>query len=408
MGAKFVTILFAIAMAAGGMLVAQTAGTPLLPALIALLAGGAAIGLLTRGGDHTPAPEATPENDERPLQPSAADLLAGIDDPLLIVRERRVLLANPAAREVLGEHIEGVDIRLAIRHPAAAERLTNESGENEEGISRTELVGLGERERRWEMAMARLPDGARLVRLIDRSKEHAAERMRVDFVANASHELRTPLANLLGYLETLEDPKAADDAKLRTRFLGIMLEEAKRMQRLVEDLMSLSRIEAERFSTPRDKVDLVALGEELKRDLAGSLEGADANLLIDCRIDEACVYGDGPQLRQLIHNLVMNALKYGRKGEDITLRFDNAGAEMLRMTVIDRGDGIAPEHLPRLTERFYRVDPGRSRAVGGTGLGLAIVKHIVSRHRGRLDIRSRPGQGTAVHIYLPKVPEALS
>jgi two-component system, OmpR family, phosphate regulon sensor histidine kinase PhoR len=258
------------------------------------------------------------------------------------------------------------------------------------------------------MATARLPDGARLVRLIDRSKEHAAERMRVDFVANASHELRTPLANLLGYLETLEEPKAAEDAKLRTRFLGIMFDEAKRMQRLVEDLMSLSRIEAERFSTPRDKVDLVALGEELKRDLADSLDAADASLLIDCRSEEACVHGDGPQLRQLMHNLVTNALKYGRRGEDITLRFDDAGAEMLRMSVIDRGDGIAPEHLPRLTERFYRVDPGRSRAVGGTGLGLAIVKHIVSRHRGRLDIRSRPGQGTAVHIFLPMAQEPVS
>jgi two-component system, OmpR family, phosphate regulon sensor histidine kinase PhoR len=394
--------------AAIAMAIAISAGAPAVAALVALLGGLAAYAWLPGGAEPAPAAPEPPADDGegQPALPAAADVLAGVDEPRLIVRGRRVLLANPAARRMLGEHIEGVDVRLAIRHPAAAERLNESPDEADEPFTRTELAGLGEPGRRWEMTTSRLADGSRLVRLTDRSQAHAAEQMRVNFVANASHELRTPLATILGFLETLEDPQVAGDARTRTRFLKVMQDEAVRMRGLVEDLMSLSRIEADRFSVPRDPVDLVPLVAEVKAALAHVIEEKGAALEIENRAGAAVVAGDRPQLAQMLANLLSNSLKYGRPGAPIKVCFDPAGAEMVRVSVIDEGEGIAPEHLPRLTERFYRVDAGRSRSVGGTGLGLAIVKHIVSRHRGRLDIRSRLGVGTSVRVYLPRAHDA--
>jgi two-component system phosphate regulon sensor histidine kinase PhoR len=232
--------------------------------------------------------------------------------------------------------------------------------------------------------------------------------MRTDFVANASHELRTPLATLLGFLETLQDESAAEDRNLRTRFIDIMFKEARRMHRLVDDLISLSRIEAERFSLPRESVQLLPLVEEVRRTSNRGPQVQESVIEVQHGSLEPVVLGDRLQLLQLLQNLIGNALKYGRAGGIVTVRFEEAGPDMLRMSVIDRGEGIAPEHLPRLTERFYRVDPSRSRAMGGTGLGLSIVKHIVGRHRGRLDIRSKVGEGTAVHVYLPRAPSSKS
>ena len=392
-----------------GLVVAMLAGAPVFPALVALLAGAGAA-LLLRPFPGPPAPAEPQEEPVRaPPLPELHELMAAVDEPLLLVRNRRVLLANPAARAVLGEHIEGVDVRLAIRHPAAAERLAEPAaGEAAEAVTRTELVGLGERERRWVMATAMLGDGSRLVRLTDRSEAFASEQMRGDFVANASHELRTPLATLLGFLETLQDEDAAGDRKTRSRFIDIMHEEARRMQHLVDDLISLSRIEAERFSLPREPVDLRPLVEEVRQSCGRMIEERESDIVVESGSAASVVLGDRPQLLQLLQNLVVNALKYGRSGTPVTVRFEEAGADMLRMSVIDQGDGIAPEHLPRLTERFYRVDAGRSRAVGGTGLGLAIVKHIVGRHRGRLDIKSELSKGTSVDVYLPRAPGRLS
>jgi two-component system phosphate regulon sensor histidine kinase PhoR len=258
------------------------------------------------------------------------------------------------------------------------------------------------------MAVTPLGPGQRLVRLTDRSAAYATEKIRGDFVANASHELRTPLTTLLGFLETLQDEEAAGDQKTRSRFIGIMFDEAKRMHRLVDDLISLSRIEAERFAAPREIVDLLPLIEEVRQSCGSLAEKAKSTILVESTGTRSEVLGDRAQLSQLIQNLVVNALKYGRSGTPVTVRLEQQGAEMLRMSVIDQGDGIPSEHLPRLTERFYRVDPGRSRSVGGTGLGLAIVKHIVGRHRGRLDIWSEVGVGTRVDIYLPRGPERLS
>ena len=358
--------------------------------LLAVLAAAAlAVFALTRPRRASEAP--LPERDD------SANLLAAFDDPLLVVRERRVLIANPAARALLGAHIEGSDVRLAIRHPAAAEHLAGDDGGG--APVRIELVGLGELGRPWEMLVAPLPDGSRLVRLVDQSQARAAEQMRVDFVANASHELRTPLATLIGFIETLQDEAAVDPAT-RQRFVAIMAGEALRMRDLLDDLMSLSRIEAERFAAPRDTVDLKPLIDEVRSALKPLAEGR--SIRVENRAGDTLVSGDRNQLAQMLGNLVVNALKYGRAGTPVRIRLDDAGLDLLSLSVIDKGDGIAAEHIPRLTERFYRADPGRSRQVGGTGLGLAIVKHIVLRHRGRLDIKSKLGGGTRVEVTLPR------
>ncbi|MEA1014633.1 ATP-binding protein [Sphingosinicella sp. LY1275] len=394
---RFFRPVAAVVAALAGLVAATSAGAPLVAALIAIVAGAIALAVLAAPGTAEPVSEPVAEGNGDSFLPETDVMVDAVDYPLLVVRERRVILANLAAKDVLGAHIEGVDVRLGIRHPAAAEQLLVEQMD---GPSRTELVGLGGEDRRWDMTIAPLPDGSRLVRLVDRSEAHAAEQMRVDFVANASHELRTPLATLIGFAETLHDDDSADPAT-RKRFLSIMSGEARRMQQLVEDLISLSRIEAERFSVPRDPVPLLPLVEEVRAGCAQLIAEKNSRIEIEGADIAPVVPGDRAQLLQLLRNLVINALKYGRSGEPVTVRFDEAGPDMLQLSVVDRGDGIPAEHLPRLTERFYRVDPGRSRAIGGTGLGLAIVKHIAQRHRGRLEIASVVDQGTAVRVTLP-------
>lgn len=337
---------------------------------------------------------------------SIGAILDAVGDPVLLVGDGRVAAANRAARTLLGEHVVGEDARIAIRHPAAAERLL--AGTSPGDAQPTELVGLGGRDTRWEMQVAALPDGRRLVHLVDRSAGHAAEKMRVDFVANASHELRTPLSAILGYVETLDDEKAGGDVAVRKRFLKIMHDEAQRMQRLVDDLMSLSRIEAEKYRAPETAIDMAGLIAETHAVLRDQRGERGRDIVTD--IDESLpfVAGDRAQLSQVLHNLINNAMKYGRPGTPITVSLSRGPGSMIRLSVEDEGEGIAPEHLPRLTERFYRVDSSRSRALGGTGLGLAIVKHIIERHRGRLDIQSTLGKGTTVTALLPPAPLRLS
>lgn len=333
--------------------------------------------------------------------PPAPDLIGGlidaIVDPVLVTRDGRVVEANSAARTLLGEAVLGEDIRLAIRHPAAAERLADPS--QPEGS--IEFVGLGGEDRRWEMRISAIIRGYRLIQLIDQTARAAAERMRVDFVANASHELKTPLASLLGYIETLRDNETAADAALRARFLTIMAGEASRMQRLIEDLISLSRIEAEKYRLPDTRVDLVALVDEIVAQLREGGDVRSDDLVVDAAANLPPVMGDRPQLSQMLYNLIGNAMKYGRSGTPVAITLAPTASNMVRLVVRDHGDGIAATHLPRLTERFYRVDAGRSRGLGGTGLGLAIVKHIIERHRGRLEIVSAPGEGVRVTVLLP-------
>lgn len=330
-------------------------------------------------------------------------ILDGLSDPMLVVDQGRIVLANCSARRLLGGHIVGSDVRIAIRHPAAAERFADKNPIIEPIT--IDIVGLGSRDQRWSMQIIPIDtdEGHQrlLVHLVDKSAKLAAERARVDFVANASHELRTPLAAILGFVETLSDPDVGNDAATRARFLGIVEGEARRMQQLVDDLMSLSRIEADKHSLPDTPVDMAALAREAVETLKVSrgARGADLHLVIKDNVPP--VRGDRAQMSQLLHNLIDNAAKYGRPGTPVDITLAPYGAGMLKLRVSDQGEGIAEEHLPRLTERFYRVDSGRSRALGGTGLGLAIVKHIVERHRGRFDIASVVGKGTTVTVQLP-------
>jgi two-component system phosphate regulon sensor histidine kinase PhoR len=367
-------------------------------ALITLVGGIAAALVATGRGDVADEPR-QPLVEPRRSSPSLDEILEAIIEPILVVADSRVSHANTAARSLLGGHIIGEDVRLAIRHPGAAERLASPVAGVPQGP--VDLVGLGALDQRWEMRVARATGGQRIVHLIDQTGNYAAERMRVDFVANASHELRTPLASILGYIETLGDENAGNDAAIRERFLKVMFDEARRMQRLVEDLISLSRIEAEKYRLPDGAVDLGNLIGEVQAELLDASQAGRSQIVTDIDSGVPPVAGDRIQLSQMLHNLIGNAMKYGRAGTPVEIKLWQDRTGMVRISVADEGDGIAAEHLPRLTERFYRVDAGRSRQAGGTGLGLAIVKHIVERHRGRLDITSMVGKGTIVTVLLP-------
>jgi two-component system phosphate regulon sensor histidine kinase PhoR len=256
------------------------------------------------------------------------------------------------------------------------------------------------------MRTAPLADGTRLIRFVDRSEVAAAEQMRVDFVANASHELRTPLATLIGYTETLREQAEEIDAETRERFLSVVHDEARRMQRVVEDLISLSRIEAEKLIAPTDALALRPLVDHALDSARHTADERGSPLVSDVADDLPDIAADRSQILQLLDNLIMNALRYGEPGTPVTVSADAEGP-MIHLAVADKGDGIAPEHIKRVTERFYRVDTSRSRSLGGTGLGLSIVKHIVERHRGRLTIESELGEGTTIHVLLP-VADAAS
>lgn len=330
-----------------------------------------------------------------PTPDIARKIIDALGDPALIVQAARTLAANEAARALLGQSIEGSDVRLALRHPDAVQiLLAGREGE-------LELVGIGSTDRPWLLSIRSIGHGQSLVRLIDQSALRSAERMRTDFVANASHELRTPLATVIGYAETLaEEGPVADE--LRARFGGTIEAEARRMLRIVEDLMSLSRIEADRYRAPDEQVDLGEIARIAVEQASALAERRGCR--IECDISEKLppIAGDFGQLLQLADNLVGNAIRYGcsEKAPLVSISVQPSGSRVT-LTVSDQGEGIAPQHLPRLTERFYRIDPARSRESGGTGLGLAIVKHIAERHRGTLDIRSKPGSGTVVSVSLP-------
>lgn len=343
-----------------------------------------------------PAPAGGASRDE------LATLLDALPHPCIIVHRGRIERCNRAALDLLGRHIVGQDVRLALRHPAAIELLTAPGGVREP--VRIPIAGLGMTGQSWELDIQPLEQDRNLALLLDQSGRQATEQMRVDFVANASHELRTPLAGLLGFIETLRDPVAGNDKATRARFLAIMDGEARRMQRLLDDLMSLSRIEADKFRAPEQPVALPPLIEEVASIFRQSQ--TDREIILQIAPDVATVRGDRAQLSQLLHNLVSNALKYGAPGTPVTIAARRIDDDMTELSVADRGDGIAPQHLPRLTERFYRIDSSRSRAMGGTGLGLAIVKHIVQRHGGTLHLESKVGVGTVIRVALHNIARA--
>ena len=310
--------------------------------------------------------------------------------PLLLTDRNKIVVANSKAREILGEHVLGQDVRVALRHPEAIALLTAERGGN------ATIHGLNRRQDIWVIDRQVLENDLAVIELIDRTAEGDIGRAHTDFVANASHELRTPLASIIGYVETLREGDIPEPQ--REKFLQTIEREAKRLQDLVNDLMSLSRIEAEKHFVPDTELDLTALVKRAATEGAGPSRADRLKLNLT---DGYKVRGDAGQLEQLVRNLVDNALKYGASDGEVTIAVTPARAGYLRLMIQDEGDGIPQEHLPHLTRRFYRTDPGRSRASGGTGLGLAIVKHIVERHRGRLDISSEKGSGTTVSVRLP-------
>jgi two-component system, OmpR family, phosphate regulon sensor histidine kinase PhoR len=375
------------------------------PRLILVCLAGLLFGGLAGRLRRRPAPVAPPPAAAAALSAAEA-LLSNIPDPVIVV-DRRVLVAqaNEAARALLPAIRVGEPLSFALRAPAVLDAVAAvlRSGEP----LRVEYVQRGAAERAFEVQVGPLRAaeetgrGSRsvVVFLRDLTSARRLEHMRVDFVANASHELRTPLATLLGFIETLQGP-ARDDPPARERFLGIMREQALRMTRLIDDLLSLSRIELHAHVPPTGTVDAAALTQEMVDTL--SPLAAERGVVIavaepqgDCR-----VRGDRDELLRVFENLIENAVKYGEAGGRVEVAAAREGGRVA-VSVRDHGPGIAPEHLPRLTERFYRVDVAESRQKGGTGLGLAIVKHIVARHHGRLAIESRPGEGATFKVLLP-------
>lgn len=334
-------------------------------------------------------------------------LIAAIPTPaILIDDEAWVIFANPLAQDLLPSLRFNEPLVRALRAPDITDGIRRVvSG----GLAETTLWEARvpvEQLFRVDIAPLKSEEGkvvALLLTLRDLTDARNVERMRVDFIANASHELRTPLASLLGFVETLQG-SAQNDTVARKRFLAIMREQGGRMARLIDDLLSLSRIEQKQHLRPETQVDLVHIVGHVRDTLAPLAEEMNVDLKIHTP-GSVLVTGDYDELVRVAENLIENAIKYGTRRDEQALSIIDISVGRRKtdgmLRVQDYGSGIAPEHLPRLTERFYRIDPGQSRAKNGTGLGLAIVKHIIARHRGRLTIESHVGQGSTFTVFIP-------
>jgi two-component system phosphate regulon sensor histidine kinase PhoR len=329
-----------------------------------------------------------------------------------------VLNANAAARELFGPRVVERNLVEVLRQPAVLAAAEASLAEGEGRM--VEITLPAPVDRNYSVRLSVLPGADRserqlMVLLHDVTGLKRLERMRADFVANASHELRTPLTTLIGFVETLRGP-AKDDVAARERFLEIMHEQSQRMARLVGDLLSLSRIELKEHTPPTDVIDLTELLPAVKATLDIQAEKRGMRIELELAPVLSAIAGDADELMQIFQNLVDNALKYGKVGTAVKIvarpaadpppSYPPGGPPAVAISVVDRGEGIPREHLARLTERFYRVDAARSRAMGGTGLGLAIVKHIVNHHRGALDIDSALGRGSTFTVYLPVAQQA--
>jgi len=350
-------------------------------------------------------------DESRRLTKAQRRLFDNIPDPLLHVGVGKVVLAaNRSAETLFGTGLEDRYLSEVLRHPEVLEAadaiLAGEPG-------REVQIELAESsERHFSVRVEPLQPAGALVLLHDTTQLAKLERMRADFVANASHELRTPLASLVGFIETLLGP-AKDDVEARATFLGIMNDQARRMARLVDDLLSLTRIELREHTPPKTAVDLPLVLRTLKTTLDRQAETRRMPIVLDLQDGLPMVAGDADELTQVFQNLIDNALKYGKPGTDLVVSaglaakvppsFPDPRRAAVAVAVTDHGEGIARAHLSRLTERFYRVDVARSRDLGGTGLGLAIVKHIVNHHRGALVVDSELGRGSTFTVYLPVV-----
>ncbi len=384
-------------------LAAALAGHLDLPLILAGLAATGIGGWLGSRGEakSPPRPTAT-----APRHAVAEALLTHVPDPVILVDRRTLVVeANPAARALLPALHHARPLSFALRDP---EVLDGVEAVLSSGMPRR--VALSTRvplERTFEVQIGALPmpDGSGVSALLflrDLTSARRLEAMRVDFVANASHELRTPLATLIGFIETLQGPARAD-TQARERFLEIMRVQALRMTRLIDDLLSLSRIELREHVAPTGVVDLGTLARQMVDAQGPPAEARGATIRFEDGAGPYRVPGDADELTRVIENLIENAVKYGggRIGVALTRENDPRLGRRIVLSVSDDGPGIPPEHIPRLTERFYRVDVASSRARGGTGLGLAIVKHSLNRHRGRLTIESTVGEGTVVRVSLP-------
>lgn len=413
----------------------------LAPVLLAGAAVTAAASWLANRRPSAPATDTTaaPEPEPPPAETRLLDhVFEALTDPVLVVSggeaddfaSRRVVLANRAARDLLRIQREGALLVSVLRDPAVLEAIDEALFG---GLTRaTDYAAAGTQARHWRALTRPLPSAEdsplALVVLRDETDVRRMELMRVDFLANASHELKTPLASLSGFIETLKGP-ARDDERARDRFLDIMAAQAERMGRLVSDLLSLSRIELNEHIPPSGKVDLARAALDVIDAVSVLSHDKRVALRVDGGEDAANVTGDRDEILQVVQNLVDNAIKYSPADGEVTialhrgLTLDQAaapwmpGAQRLPLltpdrgtgegryvavTVRDRGPGMAREHLPRLTERFYRVEGQKSGAREGTGLGLAIVKHIINRHRGGMTVESTPGQGAAFTAYFPE------
>jgi two-component system, OmpR family, phosphate regulon sensor histidine kinase PhoR len=410
-GIRIVTVAAAIVFGGFVALGAISSGYGLLGfvilALAALLASRA-----TEEAGRLVRPVAVAERAGEPLEA----VIAGVPDPVIALdRNGRVLTVNESARSLAPALRLGEPVSLALRMPELIEAIGRAYATgDEQRVEYSERVPID----RWFEVIVkpvrrdpklRMPDLV-LMTFHDLTPLRRVEEMRADFVANASHELRTPLAALSGFIETLQG-SAREDAKARERFLPIMQEQARRMARLIDDLLSLSRIELNAHRRPDTPVDLVPI----VRQVADGLQTLARDRGVTVNIDAANalrVPGDRDELVRVFENLVENALKYGAAGKRVDIGFSEGespeGEQEARISVRDYGPGIAPEHVPRLTERFYRVDVRESRAQGGTGLGLALVKHILNRHHGRLLIESMPGAGATFTIYLPLAASVIT
>jgi len=407
----------------------------------AVIVGASAWILNAHPAVTTPVPEAkgAPVEGPDPIKTELLDrVFEALDDPVLIVSGgepddiagRRIVMANKVARELLRIQSQGALLVQVMREPGVLEAVDEALFG---GVSRTtDYTTGGQRDRRWRawtrpLGAEGLGGGAlAIVILRDETDARRTEMMRVDFLANASHELRTPLASLSGFIETLKG-HARDDVVARDRFLDIMSAQADRMGRLVADLLSLSRIELNEHIPPSGRVDLDRAAADVVDAVSVLTQEKQVQVVVDQGENRASISGDRDEILQVVQNLLDNAVKYSPKGGVVEiavrsdLSFDEAWASRVpgatrlplvtpdravgllyaAVTVRDHGPGMAREHLPRLTERFYRVEGQKSGERQGTGLGLAIVKHIINRHQGGLMVESAPGMGTAFTAWFP-------